>query len=256
MVPNETVSRIQSLRERRGTAYGRSESRNITARSRIPQAGQLESTKTRAETKSQAFRLGPRGRRTGLTGFQHPHNDGVTAGVTAMSLIPALAVPVHIACLATDEGFIYFDLPAEFAAIVGLQCKTNPMEHVPCALLSDPKRPVDLPGANAVLHAGLHPNGNEPLFETECGVFHDGSNLDAELSLGMAILALPQATGSDVAHVLRSTGRTDNPILPFRAVCNEVANAIVGIAEIYYSLRQNLWLVVYFAHTSTLGGKG
>jgi hypothetical protein len=136
-----------------------------------------------------------------------------------------------------------------------LQAKTNPVQHVPCALLGDVERSVNLPRANAVLHAGLHPYRNEPLIETKGRIFHDGSDLDAELGLRVPDPALPETARSDVSNVLRTAGRANNAVFPFRAVRNKVANAIVGVVEVYDCLLQSLWFVVYFAHRSTLAGK-
>lgn len=121
--------------------------------------------------------------------------------------------------------------------------------------MSDPDSAVNLPGGNTVLATGLHPDSHEPLIETECGVFHDGANLDAELRLGVTAPTLPQAAGSDIPNVLRSAGGTHNSVLPFPAVRHEVADAIVGIVEVYNRLPECLWFALYFAHTSTLTEK-
>lgn len=101
------------------------------------------------------------------------------------------------------------------------------------------------------------PNRSEPLVETGCGVFHDGADLNAELRLRVASLALPDAAGSDISHVLRSASRANNSILPFSAVRHAVANAIVRIVEVYDGFLECLWFAVYFARirTGTLAGK-
>src|ERR1035441_3767573 len=57
MKSNETFSRVRSLHECSGTAHGRSESGDSTARSEIQKTGRFEPTKTRAETEGQAFLL-------------------------------------------------------------------------------------------------------------------------------------------------------------------------------------------------------
>src|SRR5207245_2251479 len=51
---------------------------------------------------------------------------------------------VHVARFAADEGFIYFNLAAEKSAAALLHRETNPVQHVPCALLSDAERAVNL----------------------------------------------------------------------------------------------------------------
>ena len=159
---------------------------------------------------------------------------------------------VHIAGLAANEGFVHFDFTTQLAAVNVLQTKTNPVKHMPRALLGNLKRPVDLPGANAVLHAGLHPNRHQPLVQGDGGIFHDGSHFDRELGQRMAGLALPHAAGSDVSNVLRPARGADHAVSPCDAMRHEVVDAIVGIVEVYNRLLEGLWFVVNFAHTSTL----
>ena len=181
----------------------------------------------------------------------HPEYDLLAFWPTSRNLRFALAL-VHIAGLAADESFINFNFPAQHAAVGVLKAKANPVEHVPCALLRNLERPVDLPRANAVLHAGLHPNRHQPLVQTEGRIFHDGPDLNGELGLRMTHLALPEATRSDVANVLRPARRADHAVLPFPAMGHKVGNAVVRVVEVDNGLLEGLWFVLNFAHTSTL----
>jgi hypothetical protein len=63
---SETLSGVQRLHERGGADTVRTESRDIAARSRVQETSRFEPTETRAETKGQAFRFGPRGKRPRL----------------------------------------------------------------------------------------------------------------------------------------------------------------------------------------------
>src|ERR1017187_4467328 len=163
----------------------------------------------------------------------------------ALRLVPVAGLP-------TDKGFIAFNLAPELAAVGVLKAKANPMKHVPCALLGNLERPVDLPGTNAVLHAGLHPDRHQPLVQGDGGIFHDGSHFDRELGQRMAGLALPHAAGSNVANVLRPARGADHAVSPCDAMGHEVVDAVVEIIEVYNCLLEGLWFVVNFAHTSTL----
>src|SRR6185437_9011652 len=163
--------------------------------------------------------------------LEHSHDNDLTACATALNLLPALR-GVHIASLAADEGFIYLDFAGQLAVSLVLHGKADTMKHVPCTLLSDPKRSVNLPRTDTVLHAGLHPDSREPLIQAECGVLHDRANLDAELCLRMAVLALPQAAGSEIANVPRSASRANDSVFPFRAMSYKVAHAVIGVRKV------------------------
>ena len=148
---------------------------------------------------------------------------------------------MHVPRFAADEGFVHFNFTGKFAAANAiLQGQPNPVEHVPCTLLSDSKRAVEFPRTNAVLHVGLHPDRSEPLVQTEGGIFHDGSDLDGELGLRMTALALPEPTRSNVPYVLRSTGRADHAVLPFRPMRQEVGNAIIRVGKVDYRVLKGL----------------
>lgn len=163
--------------------------------------------------------------------LDHPEHNFLTLRAAAGDDTLTLR-RVHVSRFATDKGFVYFDFAGEFAAIFVLQRKPNPMEHVPCTLLSDSERAVNLPRANAILHIGLHPDCGKPLVQTERGILHDGPDFHGKLGLEVTALALPQATGSDVPYILRSAGRADNAVLPFRPMRQEIANAVVRVGKV------------------------
>jgi len=148
---------------------------------------------------------------------------------------PALTfADVHIASLATNEGFVYFHAAAVRSAQLhkraGLHGFADAVRHEPSCLLSHADRAGNFAGAYTVLARANHPSGGEPLIHAECGVFKDASNLDAELLAGVLSLALPKATGGDVAHFLAPAGGTFNTIRP--APRSKEIGGVVEIAEV------------------------
>src|ERR1017187_54890 len=175
--------------------------------------------------------------------LHHAEYNLLAFGPATLDLFGPLC-SVHIPSLATDEGFINLDFPAKLSSGINvLQAKPDPVEHVPRALLADVERPVNFPRRNAVLHAGLHPDRNEPLVKAKRRILHDRPNLDGELGLRVPDLALPHTSRSDVAHVLRSTGGANHPVLPFRPMRHEVANAVIGVRKVEDCVLQGLWFV-------------
>ncbi len=65
--------------------------------------------------------------------LHHSHNDSLVFSACAGDDSGALA-PVHVAGLASDEGFIYLNLTtgaAQVSRILALQCVANPLQHEP-----------------------------------------------------------------------------------------------------------------------------
>ena len=179
--------------------------------------------------------------------FKQAHHDGLTLESASTLLAhpkAGLFVQVHVEQLATYESFISFDFARElFFRSWVLECQPNAMQHVPRALLSDTQAAVKLPGANPVLHVGLHPDRNKPLVQTKRGVLHDGPDLHGELRFRMPRLTLPDAPGSDVGHVFRPAGRAHNAIRP--ATRYEVGNAVIGVGKVDDCILQSLWFACH-----------
>ena len=148
---------------------------------------------------------------------------------------------MHVARLATDEGFVCFDLstvPADLHHRTVRHCLADAMEHEPCGFLSHAKRTGDLAGANAILRSGNEPHSGKPFFQTERRILKDGSNLGGELALRVAALALPFLLVLQLSHVLAPTGGAEHALRP--AMVNHVPDAVIGIGKIENGLLQSL----------------
>jgi hypothetical protein len=189
----------------------------------------------------------------GATALQDGGNDGLAVPTTAMDTA-GLHVLVHIPRLAADEGFVALNFTTELAAeVLVLHGKADAVEHKPCGLLGNAKRPVKFPRGNAVAVAGDHPHGREPLVQTERGILKDGPNLDGELGQRVTGAALPYATGSDKSDVRgAATGANHHTIRP--TACRKVVDAVVGVRKVLNRLDQSLWGGVCAVHISTLAG--
>ena len=184
----------------------------------------------------------------------HPEGDSLSGNAPRFFLCAALAILVHIARLAADESFIRLDFTTELSApVLILHCKANPMEHEPCGLLSDTKRPVKLPGANPITVAANHPHRREPLVQAKRGILKDGANLDGELGQRMTGLALPDAPGSDEAYILAAATRA-NRLSIGPAMRREKGYTVVGVRKVLNRLDQRLWGGLISFHNSTLAG--
>jgi hypothetical protein len=76
-------------------------------------------------------------------------SDLPTASATEHSKLAAL---VHVPRLATDVGFVHFNLTAQLSPgirILGSESRT--LKHEPCSLLGNSNGPMNLPGGDAVL---------------------------------------------------------------------------------------------------------
>jgi hypothetical protein len=160
---------------------------------------------------------------------------------------------MHVASLAANEGLIHFNratvaAPLQERAI--LHGKTNAVKHEPCSLLSDPKGPGDLAGANAILRRGDDPNGRKPLVQSERRVLEDGPNLDGELALGMGTLALKFPLCSEVANISPSASRASHSVR--LAMSDHVAEALIRVCEVDDGFLKSGWSF----HESRIGQLG
>jgi hypothetical protein len=134
---------------------------------------------------------------------------------------------------AAYEGFVHLDLRATIAAYLQertlLHCHADTVQHEPSGLLSHAEGTSYLTGANAILRSGDNPDG-KPLLKAERGILKDGSNLNAELALGVSALALKLPLGRKVANVAASADGAHHSIRP--AVRDHVAEAVIRIREV------------------------
>jgi hypothetical protein len=117
------------------------------------------------------------------------------------------------------------------------------MEHEPCGLLGNSHSAGDLAGTNAILAIENHPHRSEPLVQTDCRIFHYGSDLDGEFALFVMARTLPSvASRIEAAHAI-GTADWANHYAIGPAANRKVVNAVVGIGEVHNCLLQALWFV-------------
>jgi hypothetical protein len=137
---------------------------------------------------------------------------------------------VHVARLAANERFIYFNLSRELAAVFSLHGEPDALKHEPSGLLADSSSTVDLITRNAVLTIGHHPHSQEPLIKRDRRIFKDSPSLDAELGMVMAGLALPNAARGHKANVNGTATGASDTFGP--ATGNQVVKAVIGICKV------------------------
>jgi len=124
--------------------------------------------------------------------LDHPEHDLFICAAGTRNLLCPFSL-VHIAGLPTDEGFVYFDFPAQFVEGPILHRKANPVQHKPCGLLRDSQTPVDLIAADTVFAVDDKPRGWEPLLQWQRGILKDGPGFQREAGLEVIPVALPYA---------------------------------------------------------------
>jgi hypothetical protein len=152
---------------------------------------------------------------------------------------------VHVAGLATYEGFIGFNLTRQLGRCL-MQGGTDTVKHEPSGLLSDAESASDLAGANAVLAVAENPVSAHPLIQSERGVFEDGPNLEAELLL--ASRAEPHAAGLNKGALLGTATRAANYTVRESQV-ERVLESTVSVREVDDGALQS----VRGFHSSILG---
>jgi hypothetical protein len=136
---------------------------------------------------------------------------------------------VHVAGLATDEGFIHLNFPAHLHEGASLHGVSDSMEHEPCGLLSDAQIAGDLVAADSVLAVYDEPDGGHPLVHSEGAILEDGPNLHGELLL--AGVAVPDAASRDEGVPIRAASwASDLAIGP--AQLDRIGEAAVSIREV------------------------
>jgi len=113
------------------------------------------------------------------------HNGFVRATLRAWRPL----VGVLVLFLAADESRIGFNIALERRVErIGTGGMTKAMEHEPCRFLRDFQVLSELRGGNALLVAGDHPNGDEPLTQGELRVLENRANLNGEALAALAAL--------------------------------------------------------------------
>src|SRR5271157_6126978 len=122
------------------------------------------------------------------TALQEPHSRRLvfSAGPTDCG-IPLFLV--HVPSFATNERLINFDFSIELHEGSRLHSLANSMEHEPCRLLSNTKRPMQFVRTDSVLTVGQHPHGRKPLLQRKRRVLKDCPDLERELRARMASIA-------------------------------------------------------------------
>jgi hypothetical protein len=148
--------------------------------------------------------------------LQQAHNGDLVNHRTRLRDTEALPLRgVHVASLATDEGFVSFDVAAHLAAVLRLQREAETREHEPRGFLGHSQSAGEFIAADAVLGTSDQPERRQPLLKRHGGILEQSADLERELRLGMVRVALP-ATG--VLHVgdvlgpaMRATNETIGP---------------------------------------------
>src|SRR5207302_6200278 len=107
---------------------------------------------------------------------------------------------VHIACLTSNEGFIYFYFAAKLARVLALHREPSTLKHEPSSLLSDADAAVNLPGANTILGVHEKPHHREPLIKSQRRIFENSSGLKREFPSGVLLMASPDALAFQIGN--------------------------------------------------------
>ena len=119
------------------------------------------------------------------------------------------------------------NLPAHFI----LHGESDTVQHEPRGLLSHTDSFGEFVTADAVLAVSNQPHGDQPLINRQRRVFHDGTDFDRELPLGVLLLALPDmARFSEVDLGAATGGALHDAIGP--AELHHFGKGHVRIAEV------------------------
>lgn len=166
--------------------------------------------------------------------LQQTHNRNLAS--LSRSKVFALA-HMHVPSLAANEGLVNFNLSAKFGEGSGLHGLADSMKQIPRALLSDYNTTVNFIRTNAVLRVDDQPDGSQPLVQTDRAIFHDGSDLDAEVLL--ALQADPCAASLNKRMSVRLATRANDSVRP--ADSNHAAQRSFCIGEVFDSLNKCFW---------------
>src|SRR5450631_123937 len=114
---------------------------------------------------------------------------------------------VHVLDLTADECFIHLNRSGKKPRVAS-HSFANPMQHEPCAFLSDAKSTGNFAGTNSIPAIADDPESAHPFIQTERGILKDCSDFERELLL--ASLAEPDSPCADKRVFLRSAARARN----------------------------------------------
>ena len=123
-------------------------------------------------------------------------------------------VSMHVARLATDVGFVRFDLAGQFIDTPHRQGVPNAVIHEPRGLLGNSDGAVNLVGTDSIFAVHNLPHGHEPFVQAERRVFKDGPGLCGELAVFVARAALPAIVLLKERNALGAATRAFNAIRP------------------------------------------
>ena len=185
--------------------------------------------------------------------FQQAHDSDLTLATGALDDARALAL-VHVARFAADVGFVNLNVAADFLKALVVHGEAQAVQHEPCGLLGDTKVARDFVAADAVLAVDEHPQGREPLIQTNWAVFEDAADLHRKLFL--AASALPErASAQAIAGVGTSatTGALDAIRPPERG---NKRDAGFNVGEVGDGAQQGVWSAVFGDHAEIVSASG
>ena len=100
---------------------------------------------------------------------------GFVFGSSSSNALHSLAL-VRVASLAADEGFVRFAFAGQqLLERSRMQSESNPVNHEPCRLLSDPESAVNLIRTDAAFAVHNEPNSGQPLIKNDGGILKNGA---------------------------------------------------------------------------------
>jgi hypothetical protein len=124
--------------------------------------------------------------------LQYAHDGGLVFRSSASDTAATLR-DVHVTCFAPDEGFVRFNLSAQFFKRAALHRKTYAMRHEPCGLLRNLQVASEFITADSVFAIDNEPCGRQPLVESDGRIFKDRASLQGELCVIVFAVAFPHA---------------------------------------------------------------
>ena len=138
---------------------------------------------------------------------------------------------VHVPGLTSDEGFIYFDFPAQLIEGPILHRKPDAVKHEPCGLLGDAKPAMDFIAAHTVFAVDDEPCGREPLFQWQGGVLEDRPGFQGKRWLRVPHVAFPNARLGKPSNPLGAALGTFHDAIRPAQLHHELA-AVLEIGEV------------------------
>lgn len=146
----------------------------------------------------------------------------------AGNLPPACRL-VHVARLATDEGFVRFDLAGQLVDGSHAESVPDAVIHEPRCFLRYADGPVNLVGRHAIFAVHILPHGHQPLCQRQRGILENGPGLGGELPVIVAGAALPAVVLLKERDVLGTAPWAFNAIGP--AARYKVFAAVIAVGK-------------------------